>query len=349
MKILVVNSSWVGGWMDYVVSGLKANGYNVTQMSYERKKSVMRIVKMHNIIQIRDILEKQSWDLFNKKVKKTFDDYRPDIFITMNESYLLPDTLKYVNNNGCKTVCFIADNPFDSYRFTFLPISLKYFSQILVSDKIWIQAIRNVSPSSKIVKIPSGGGFSEELFYPVGEDEISDTERIELSCDISFTGESYGIRAEGGYRAGILDQLSNYKLKIWGDKDWHLRFPYYDNLRTAYQGRRLSFDKLRKLYRLSTINLNMPSPQIFTGFQPRVFEIAACKGFQIVDWREEIDELFNNDEIVTFKSIPDLKDKIEYFLKNPDKRQPYVDRLFVKVWNNYTWAIRAQEIIDVII
>lgn len=225
---------------------------------------------------------------------------------------------------------------------------MRYYDIIFVTDKIWIPSIRNVAPYAKIIKIVSGGGFNKSLFSPVKEIEITDVDRDELGCDISFTGESYGMRGEGGYRSGILDQLGDYNMKIWGDERWKLRFPYYNNLEKAYHGGRLPFNKLRKLYHLSTINLNMPSPQVFTGFQPRVFEIAACKGFQIVDWREELDEIFTEDELVTFKNIPDLFDKLEYYTRNPEKRQSYIDKLHKKVWENYGWEKCAKEMIDII-
>ena len=88
----------------------------------------------------------------------------------------------------------------------------------------------------------------------------------------------------------------------------------------------------------------MPSPQIFTGFQPRTFEIAACKGFQIADWREELDEWFTGEELVTFRNIPDLVEKIEFFLKYPEKRIPYVDKMYLKVTRNHTWKQKTVEI-----
>ena len=348
MKVLVVHSAWIGGWMEHVVNALKETGHQVVHMPYERQYSPLRIFKIHNIVQVRNWLENKSRAVFNNTVIKQFNGYKPDLFLTMNESYLLPETIKYIQKNKCTTACFVADNPFDSHRYSYFPISLKFFKKIFVSDRIWIPSIRNIAPKSEILKIPSGGGFNKELFFPVKETEITDVERDELGCDISFTGESYGMRGEGGYRSGILDQLGNYNLKIWGDERWKLRFPYYDNLEKAYQGGRLPFGKLRKLYHISTINLNMPSPQVFTGFQPRVFEIAACKGFQIVDWREELDELFTEDELVTFKDIPDLLEKVEYFVKNPGQRKPYIEKLFEKVWNNHTWEKCAKEIIDII-
>ncbi len=348
MKILIVKSGWIGGWMDHVISALEKNGNNVTAIEYQRQKSPLRIIKLHNVIQIRNYLENKSWYAFNKKVKRIFDEIKPDIFLTMNESYLLPDSIHYIRIRNCKTVCFIADNPFDSHRYSYFPISLKHFDVLLISDRIWIANIRNLAPNSKIIKIPSGGGFNPDIFYPVDERRITEVDRKEFSCDISFTGESYGMNPEGAYRAGILDQLGEYNVKIWGDSGWRMRFPYYENLSRFYQGERLPYKKLRKLYKISTINLNMPSPQVITGFQPRFFEIAACKGFQIVDWRKELDETFSENDLVTFKNIEDLKDKITYFLRNLEKRKPYVENLFGKVWNKYNWEHQAKKILEAI-
>lgn len=348
MDILMTSAAWIGGLFDYFSEALINHGHKVEHLKYERKKSFIRNLKLQNIRQINAYLDNISWHSFNQYVSNQYSHYQPDVFIAFNEAYLLPDTVKLMQSAGCTTAVFIGDNPFDSHRFSFFPITLKYYNIILVSDRIWIPSIRNVAPKSKIVKVVSGGGFSERQFYPVDCDKITENDRKELSCDISFTGESYGMRAEGIYRAEIIDQLSKYNLKIWGDKDWQLRFAYYRNIEKAYQGGRLPFDKLRKLYRLSNINLNMPSPQCLTGFQPRLFEIAACKGFQIVDWREELDEIFSAEELVTFKNTDELEDKIDFYLKNPVERQPFVEKLFKKVRKKYKWENLIEEILPVL-
>lgn len=349
MKVLVTHSPWIGGVFVYLSNGFEKNGCQTARVVYKRQKSALRLIKIHNIPQIGTYLERKSWSIYNKQVLTCFKEFCPDLFITMNQSSLLPETVREIQKGKCRTACFVADNPFDSNRFTYFPITLKYFDYLFVADRIWIPSIRNVAPKAKIIKTIGGGGFSKELFFPLDEKMLTENDRERFSCNISFTGESYGLQAEGAYRAGILDQLGSYKLKIWGDERWKIRFPYYDSLERAYQGDRLPFDDLRKLYRLSTINLNMPAPQVLTAFQPRVLEIAACKGFQIVDWREELDELFSDDELVTFRNIPDLLEKVDFFVKNPDKRQPYIDKLYAKVWNHHTWEKRAKEMLDHII
>lgn len=345
MKILVVNNTWAGGWMNHVVEGLISENHEVHQIRFSRGKNLHKHLKLSSIIQIKNHFENIDIQNFNKKVKLKFDEVKPEIFLTLNQSRLFHSTIRYIQQKDCHTACFIADNPFDSHRYTYLPMSLQYFDKLLVSDRIWIQNIRNVAPSSEIIKIPSGGGYSPQVFYPVDLSEISIEDRLKLDCDISFTGESYGLLAEGGYRACILDQLGNYKVKIWGDHRWELRFPYHRNLKNYYQGERLSYENLRKLYRLSTININIPSPQIYTGFQPRVFEIAGCKGFQIVDYRKELDDYFTVDEIVTFKNPGDLQEKVEYFVKNPEKRESYIEKAYNKVSERFSWETQIREIL----
>lgn len=348
MRILIITPPWVGGLFESIANAFSTPENEILKLSYERLKSPLYQLKLQNIVQVRNYLEKKSWDFFNESVKEKAIKFKPELFITFNESSLYSSTVEFVKKQGCFNVNFVADNPFDPLRFSYYPVSLKYYNLIFVHDRIWIPTIQKVAKDSKIEKIISGGAFDPTIFYPINENEITSDERKQLSCDISFTGESYNMRGEAGYRADIMDYLGEYNVKIWGDAGWKKRFHLYKNIERYYQGGRLSYDMLRKLYSVSTINLNMPSPQIFTGFQPRTFEIAACKGFQIADWREELDEVFTEKELVTFKTIPDLIEKIDFFTKNPEKRIPYIENSYKKVVENHSWEIRIKEIMKII-
>lgn len=348
MKILIITPPWIGGLFEYIAEAFEDQGDEVVKLSYQRQPSMLRKLKIHNVIQVRQYLEEKSWEHFNLRVLAASREQKPDIFLSFNEAFLISNTVEEIQKSGCLTVNFVSDNPFDPLRFSFFPISLKYYDTIFVFDKVWIPGVKNVAPRSRIVKLISGGGFNPRIFYPVAENDISMGEKKQLSCEVSFTGESYGMRGEGGYRSDILDLLGNYDVKVWGDEGWKQRFPYYKNLRGYYQGARLSYDLLRKLYCLCTINLNIPSPQVLSGFQPRTFEIAACKGFQIADWREELDEWFDEDELVTFKNIPELIEKVDYFIRHPEERTAYVEKLYEKVVKSHPWEIRIEEIMKAI-
>lgn len=195
-------------------------------------------------------------------------------------------------------------------------------------------------------------GSLEDLtpeYYHVVDNKLLSLDDIKkYSCDLSFTGSSYGNKAEGAYRADILSYLTDYDLKIWGDDNWPYRFQYLPELKNKYQGTRLSYENLRKLYTLSKINMNLPAPQVVTSFQSRVFEIAACKGFQIVDYRPLIDKVFNDDELVTFKTIGELKEKANYYLSHETERMAISEKLYKKVTEKYTWKNWARQILDTI-
>jgi len=244
---------------------------------------------------------------------------------------------------GIRTVCLIGDNPFDSYRFRELPYSLKYFDHIYVAEKNWISNIRMVAAGSKIIKMHSA--YDSRRFNIDHVKENDQARNKEINCQIAFSGESYYQCAEGGYRCAVLSNLVEYGLVLWGDCGWKYQFKFYPELVRAYNGGRLSLDELVSVYANATINLNMPSPQIITSFQPRVFEIAACGGFQIVDYREDLLEVFKKDEIVTFKTIPELKEKVEYFIRYPEKRKPYIDSGLKAIKGN-TWKDRVEMILN---
>jgi spore maturation protein CgeB len=347
-RILIITPPWIGGLFEHIAGAFEKRGDEVVKLSYRRQPSILRKVKIHNIIQVRQYLERKSWEKFNFEVLAACKEQKPELFLSFNESFLFSTTIEKIQKEGCRTVNFVSDNPFDSLRFSFFPISLKYYDTIFVFDEAWIPGVRMVAPRSKVTKLISGGGFNPHIFYPAEEKAITALERDQLTCDISFTGESYGMRGEGGYRSDILDYLGEHNVKIWGDEGWKQRFPYYRNLSRYYQGGRLSYDHLRKLYHLCTINLNLPSPQVLSGFQPRTFEIAACKGFQIADWREELDEWFDEDELVTFRNIPELLEKVDYFVRRPEERTAYVEKLYKKVVKSHSWEVRVEEIMKAI-
>ena len=268
---------------------------------------------------------------------------KPDLFFVFNEGYVNEQTVRLLKIKfKTVTICMIGDDPFDSFRFHHLPYSLKYFDHIYIAEKLWIDKIRMVAPNSKLHKILVG--YDHKKFNTQRVTELGTKHLDHLNCQISFCGESYNQRAEGGYRSAVLSHLTKYDFKLWGDGGWKYQSDFYPELKKAYAGSRLSYDELIYVYKKSLINMNMPAPQLVTAFQPRVLEIAACGGFQLVDYRQDLFEIFKVDEIATFKTIPELLDKIDYFINNPEKRNSYIAAGFERIKGN-TWKDRAAQIL----
>jgi len=349
MKIFLPKISWIGNFDHYFKSAFEGNSIEVVTNNSEFKlNKLIHLFKMQQITKIRTLEMMHYLKKYNKQVLQECLACKPDIFIVFNESRLFPDTIKAIKEQcKCLMVCIIGDDPWDSVRWSAdFPHSLKYFEIIFNAEPIWNNNIKKAAPKAKIYW--HYGGFDPKTYFPVDEKTISlaDTER--LSCDISFTGSSYGAKAEGAYRSDILSYLKDFDLKIWGDDNWPYRFKYLPQLKEKYQGTRLPYKDLRKLYTLSKICLNLPAPQLFTTFQPRVFEIAAVKGFQIADNRPLLHKLFTEEELVTFDTIDELVEKINYYLQHENEKKEIAEKLYKKVTENYTWKHWARRIVDTI-
>lgn len=341
----MANYPWIGGVAKHIEEAFAETGNDVHQIFYEEKPPFyFSGLKLSQVKYLDRKFHEKEREIFNKKILAACERIRPDIFFVFNEGYVNAATVESIRkNNLTRTVCLIGDDPFDSYRFRELPYSLRYFDQIYVAEKLWIDKIRLVAPNAALFKILSA--YDDRQFNSERAKAVMQNGWMHLDCPVSFCGESYNKRAEGGYRSAILSYLVHHGLKLWGDKGWMYQFRFYPELEKAYMGGRLEFEKLVYVYAKSTINLNMTSPQILTSFQPRVFEIAACGGFQIVDHREDLFEVFGEEEIATFKTIPELLDKVDHFLKNPAQRTPYIEAGFKAIKRN-TWKERAIQIVN---
>ncbi len=347
MKIFIPRIPWHEGFNQALRKAFDLNGVEVVTNSNRYKLN-----KLIGALPLRKISPVQDWERrhclkkYNEELLKQVRLAKPDVFLVFNESLLYPDTIHRIKTEcRCKMVCCVGDDPWDSIRWVAdFPHSLKHFEVIFSGEPAWDINIRKVAPQASIYW--HYGGYDPDVFFPIEESAITDADTRQLSCQISFTGSSYGTRAEGAYRSDILAYLADYNLKIWGGDKWPYRFKYLPELRSCYQGERLSFEELRKLYRLCKINLNLPAPQVVTTFQPRVFEIAACKGFQIIDRRDKLFELFGDDCLVSFDTIGELREKIDYYLNHEQERLDMAQKLFLEVWEKHTWSKWAEGIIQ---
>ncbi len=348
MKVLIPKYYWIGGMIDNMEKALRAAGHEVLTLPFNTKEKSSFKNPLNQLKKYNQYSHQKRIDDYNKRVREQAKEFKPDLVFYLNSGKLTPDTIRYFNESlKAKVVCFLPDNPFDSSRSKFTAMNFPWCHDILVCEGAWIPNIRNVAPDANIHKVIVG--FNEEHFFEPKADSISEEDHEKFTCDVSFTGAGYAENAEGAYRSIILYHLHReFDVKFWSNDNWSFRFKYLKGLSQCYQGKRLSLEDLRKLYFLTHVNLNMPSPQIYSTFQPRVFEVAACGGFQIADYRSDLFDYFTEDELPVFKSIPELKDKIEYYKKNPGLKMASIQSLKSKVMEKHTWSVRLSEYFDLL-
>jgi len=163
----------------------------------------------------------------------------------------------------------------------------------------------------------------------------SDTDQY--ACDITTAASLYY------YRHEILRHVNeSYALKIWGDKpDW------LDNkLHKSHTGRYIVGREKRFAFSVAKIVLNTLHYSEIQGVNCRFFEIQGCGGFQLVSHKNEVNEFCEiGTEVETFHDVNDLNEKIQYYLREPEKRLKIASDGMKKAHQFHTYRHRLEELI----
>jgi len=151
-------------------------------------------------------------------------------------------------------------------------------------------------------------------------------------------------------RVQSFPRLMNFDFKIWGT-GWNLETPLGRLVQNNNE--RLSTTEIVNIYNGAKINLNLHSSTYHYGINPdgdflnpRTFEISACQGFQLVDSRKDLSRMFKvGEEVITFDTLDQMRDQIEYYLSNPEERNTIALKSYHRVLNEHTMEHRMQELL----
>jgi spore maturation protein CgeB len=85
------------------------------------------------------------------------------------------------------------------------------------------------------------------------------------------------------------------------------------------------------------------------GINNRTFDVASCASFQLIEYKEDLKDHFNEDqEIVSFKSFSQLQEKIHYYIVAEDERKKIANKARERVLKNHTFEKRLEQMISLI-
>ena len=80
------------------------------------------------------------------------------------------------------------------------------------------------------------------------------------------------------------------------------------------------------------------------SLNPRTYELAACRAFQLTDYRKELDDVFGVEGVATF-TPESLEDRIRYWLAHPRERNEHREHAYRAV-QPHTFDARAQSLLE---
>lgn len=179
------------------------------------------------------------------------------------------------------------------------------------------------------------------IYFPFGTSRkyhlvksITGTERTRYTSDISFVGTYY---PERGDSLKYLMSKTSSEVRIWG-RGWR-------NSNGLRSRGRLSLESAQKVHSLSKISLNIHHRATRNGFNMKFFEIPACGGFELCDWQDEIGYLGLSDLVATYKTMDEMRDKMDYFIRKPSERTAMSEKFRNYVITNCSYDKKFSEVL----
>lgn len=143
------------------------------------------------------------------------------------------------------------------------------------------------------------------------------------------------------YRNDCVRRALPFRPLIVGDNGWKGEFRR-EPIQPRYMEPLSYYNELPGFYANSAINFNCTSKQMKGAVNQRVFDVPSSGAFVLSDWRPQIENLFEPDEIAFYKDPDEIPDKIAYYLARPDERKRIVEKARKRVLAEHQWKNRLE-------
>jgi spore maturation protein CgeB len=324
----------------YTTNALGKLGQRVRDIDMSGFNSAFELIGTFMNSPVREAMARQTYvETLSSVLLESFADRPIDVLICMAQAPISPRALTELRRQGVITVLWFVE---DYLRFTYWKEVAKYFDYVFTIQKgECIEAIRKAG-AAHVHYLPTA--CDPAIHQPL---TLNPEEMARWGSPISFVGAGYYNRRQ------TFAGLAHLPCKLWGT-EWPACKPFDKMVQEA--GRRLTPEEYIKIFNGTEININLHSSSERDGvdpsgdfLNPRTFELAACGAFQLVDERALLSECFTpGEEIVTFSSVGDLKDKIEFYRDRPEERQRIAAKARERALRDHTYEKRIEEMLSII-
>ncbi|MFQ5431295.1 MAG: glycosyltransferase [Nitrospinota bacterium] len=342
LRTLLVGPIYGGSEPTFRYAGAALKNLGVDLIKFDSSEYAKTFFKLGNITPNRRH-GRQLKELFSRVLGEaivgTADHQRPDLIIAVAQAPLEASIIDRLKELKVPIVFWFVEN----YR------TLPYWESVASHYDYFFTIQRGgffekleKAGATKVGYLPQAA--SPSCHTPL---ELTGDEKLRYGSDLSFMGAGYPNRRQ--FFNGLLD----YDFKIWGT-EWELEGELGE--RVMNKNVRLAPEEYVKIFNASKINLNLHSSSVPSGIDPvsdfvnpRVFEVAACGAFSLVDSRDELPPLMEpGKEIETFSSLAELREKADYYLRNPDERKNIANAGRKRVLADHTFEHRMVELLRVV-
>jgi spore maturation protein CgeB len=208
--------------------------------------------------------------------------------------------------------------------------------------------IFHVQPDEFSAPLREAGGYGVHLpmaFDPALQRPLAPPEVEPRKHALSFVGAGYPNRVK--FLPGLLD----LGLAVYGT-EWPEGPPLLQAM--PEPNRRQSSESSNRIFNSTVVNLNLHSSPWCDGvnpagdfLNPRTFELAGARAFQLVDERRELARHFRAGiELETFRDLGECRRKARHFLAHEDERAAIAANAHARALAGHTYRHRMEQAVD---
>ncbi len=154
---------------------------------------------------------------------------------------------------------------------------------------------------------------------------------------VSFVGNRYP------YRERFVRELLAYPLRVFGG-GWASAS---DRAVRAIAGPPVFGGEKLLVYAASTVSLNHHHPMNdIVGVNTRTFELAAAGACQLVDFKDDLRDLFKpGEEVVAYRDLRELRKQLDFYLARPDEAHAIGENARRRALAEHTLRHRVEEMV----
>ncbi len=261
--------------------------------------------------------------------------FQPQLVVVLAQAPLTAAALQELRRNGIRTAYWFVE---DYERITYWQAIAPYYDLFCTIQSGEFHRQLHELGVEEPCYLPLAADVTQ--YHPLQPEAVGEQYRSELS----FIGAGYHNREV--FFLGLYGE----DFKIWG-AEWNPRHPLWKCVQN--DAARTDSDQNLQIFNGTTFNLNLHSSSHLAGVDtegdfvnPRVFDIAASGGFQLVDRRSLLEELFvEGSELVVYDDIEDLRNKIEYYRQHPGEREEIANAGYQRVMRDHTYTRRMEQLL----
>ena len=143
-------------------------------------------------------------------------------------------------------------------------------------------------------------------------------------------------------RLSVVANLADLGVQVWGDSGWSQIATTGAN----YRGPAKHGHDLTRIYRASTINLDIGRLYQNDIVTMRVFDILACGGFALVEHTDALEELFEvGVELDSYRNRAECLEKARHYLAHPEEARAIAARGLHAVRERHSFELRVRHML----